>query len=97
MLDLGCGARFDCILAAAKVGSKGKVIGVDMTLEIAEKARANARKGGYENVEIRLGEIENFPVADNSVDVIISNCVINLSPDKKRVVKEYCLRNSPIF
>jgi SAM-dependent methyltransferase len=88
VLDLGSGAGFDCFLAAVKVGESGKVIGVDMTAEMIEKARENARKGGYRNVEFRLGEIENLPVADNSVDVVISNCVINLSPDKKRVLEE---------
>ena len=88
VLDLGAGAGFDCFLAANKVGKRGKVIGVDMTPEMLDKARANARKGKYTNVEFRLGEIENLPVADNSVDVIISNCVINLSPNKKRVFEE---------
>ena len=88
VLDLGSGAGFDCFLAASKVGDNGRVIGVDMTPEMIEKARENARKGGYENVEFRLGEIENLPVADNSVDVVISNCVINLAPDKRRVFKE---------
>ncbi|MGD0451080.1 MAG: arsenite methyltransferase [Candidatus Bathyarchaeia archaeon] len=88
ILDLGAGAGFDCFLAANKVGKKGKVIGVDMTPEMIDKARANARKGKYTNVEFRLGEIENLPVADNSVDVIISNCVINLAPNKKRVFEE---------
>ena len=88
VLDLGSGAGFDCFLAADKVGESGRVIGVDMTAEMIEKARENARKGEYRNVEFRLGEIENLPVADNSVDVVISNCVINLSPDKKRVFKE---------
>ncbi len=88
VLDLGAGAGFDCFLAANKVGKKGKVIGVDVTPEMIEKARENARKGGYENVEFRLGEIENLPAADNSVDAVISNCVINLSPDKQRVFKE---------
>jgi len=88
VLDLGSGAGFDCFLAANKVGSQGKVIGVDMTPEMLDKARENARKGKYENVEFRLGEIENLPAADNSVDVIISNCVINLAPDKARVFKE---------
>ena len=88
VLDLGSGAGFDCFLAAHRVGEKGKVIGVDMTPEMIEKARENARKGSYKNVEFRLGEIENLPVADNSVDVIISNCVINLSPDKARVFEE---------
>ncbi|MEW6181851.1 MAG: arsenite methyltransferase [Bacillota bacterium] len=88
VLDLGSGPGLDCFLAAAKVGPGGKVIGVDMTPEMVEKARANARQGTYNHVEFRLGEIENLPVADNSVDVIISNCVINLSPDKKRVFEE---------
>jgi len=88
VIDLGAGAGFDCFLAANKVGKKGKVIGVDMTPEMIAKARENAQKGNYENVEFRLGEIENLPVADNSADVVISNCVINLSPDKKKVFKE---------
>ena len=88
ILDLGSGAGFDCFLAAAKVGKNGKVIGVDMTPEMVARTRENAQKGNYENVEFRLGEIENLPVADNSVDVIISNCVINLSPDKTKVFKE---------
>ena len=88
VLDLGSGAGFDCFLAAKRVGEKGKVIGVDMTAEMLEKARANAVKGKYTNVEFRLGEIENLPVADNSVDVIISNCVINLAPNKQRVFEE---------
>ena len=88
VLDLGSGAGFDSFLAANKVGQSGKIIGVDMTPEMINKARANAQEGGYKNVEFRLGEIENIPVADNSVDVIISNCVINLSPDKKRVFSE---------
>jgi len=88
VLDLGSGPGFDCFLAAKKVGKKGKVIGVDMTPEMLDKARINAKKGKYTNVEFRLGEIENLPVADNSVDVIISNCVINLAPNKKRVFEE---------
>ena len=88
VLDLGSGAGFDCFLAANQVGESGRVIGVDMTPEMIDKARENARKGGYQNVEFRLGEIENLPVADNSLDIIISNCVINLSPDKKRVFRE---------
>jgi arsenite methyltransferase len=88
VLDLGSGAGFDCFLAANKVGKKGKVIGVDMTPEMIDRARENAGKGGYKNVEFRLGEIENLPAADNSVDVVISNCVINLAPDKKRVFGE---------
>src|SRR4030043_1506896 len=78
VLDLGSGAGFDCFLAANQVGSTGKVIGVDMTPEMLDRARENALKGGYANTEFRLGEIENLPVADNHVDVIISNCVINL-------------------
>jgi SAM-dependent methyltransferase len=88
VLDLGSGAGLDCFLAADKVGKTGRVIGVDMTAEMIEKARENARNGDYGNVEFRLGEIENLPVADNSVDVVISNCVINLSPDKRRVFDE---------
>ena len=88
VLDLGSGAGFDCFLAANKVGSGGKVIGVDMTPDMLEKARENAHKGGYTNVEFRLGEIEHLPVADSHVDVIISNCVINLSPDKPAVFNE---------
>ena len=88
VLDLGSGAGFDCFLAAKKVGKTGKVIGVDMTPEMLEKARANAKKGKFTNVEFRLGEIENLPVADNSIDVIISNCVINLAPNKQRVFEE---------
>lgn len=88
VLDLGAGAGFDCFLAAKRVGDKGKVIGVDMTKEMVEKAKKNARKGHYENVEFRLGEIENLPLETESVDVIISNCVINLSPEKRRVFQE---------
>jgi SAM-dependent methyltransferase len=88
VLDLGSGAGFDCFLAANRVGGKGRVIGVDMTAEMLEKARENARQGNYSNVEFRLGEIESLPVADNAVDIIISNCVINLSVDKERVFKE---------
>ena len=88
VLDLGSGAGFDCFLAADKVGKSGMVIGVDMTPEMIEKARENARKGNYANVEFRLGEIENLPAADNSVDIVISNCVINLAPDKNRVFME---------
>lgn len=88
VLDLGSGAGFDCFLAAQKVGGSGKVIGVDMTQEMIDKARENAIKGNYQNVEFRLGEIENLPVPDNYVDVLISNCVINLSPDKNRVFEE---------
>ncbi len=88
VLDLGSGAGFDCFLAAQRVGEKGMIIGVDMTPEMIDKARANAAKGGYQNVEFRLGEIEHLPVADGSVDVIMSNCVINLAPDKRAVLKE---------
>jgi ubiquinone/menaquinone biosynthesis C-methylase UbiE len=88
VLDLGSGAGFDCFLAANKVGSTGKVIGVDMTPEMLDKARENARKSDYQNVEFRLGEIENLPAADNSVDAVISNCVINLSPNKPKVFQE---------
>lgn len=88
VLDLGSGGGFDCFLAARQVGETGRVIGVDMTPEMIRKARANALKGGYSNVEFRLGEIEHLPVADRSVDAIISNCVINLSPDKASVFRE---------
>lgn len=88
VLDLGSGAGFDCFLAAQKVGATGKVLGVDMTAAMIEKARDNARNGNYSNVEFRLGEIEHLPVADNFADVLISNCVINLSPDKAQVFRE---------
>ena len=88
VLDLGSGAGFDCFLAAKKIGPSGKVIGVDMTQEMIDKARKNAIAHNIENVEFRLGEIESLPVDDRSVDVIISNCVINLSSDKPRVFKE---------
>jgi len=88
VVDLGSGGGFDCFLAAPRVGESGRVIGVDMTPEMVSKARANAEKAGYPNVEFRLGEIEHLPVADNMVDVIISNCVINLSPDKKQVFRD---------
>ena len=88
MLDLGSGAGFDAFLAAKAVGPKGLVIGVDMTAEMITKARQNKAKGGYTNVEFRLGEIESLPVADGSVEVILSNCVINLSPDKAKVLRE---------
>ena len=88
ILDLGSGAGFDCFLAARKTGIDGQVIGVDMTSEMVEKARGNAEKSGYGNVEFRLGEIEHLPVADASVDLIISNCVINLSADKQQVFHE---------
>ena len=88
VLDLGSGGGLDCFIAANKVGKSGKVIGVDMTPAMLSRARENAVKGNYDNVEFRLGEIENLPVADNSADLIISNCVINLSPDKKQVFRE---------
>lgn len=88
VIDLGSGAGIDCFLAAKKVGKDGKVIGVDMTPEMLDRARANAKNGNVENVEFRLGEIDNLPVADNTADLIISNCVINLAPDKKRVFEE---------
>lgn len=88
VLDLGSGAGFDCFLASKKVGDRGLVIGVDMTYEMLNQARNNAIDGNYKNVDFRLGEIENLPVADNIVDVIISNCVINLSPNKQRVYDE---------
>jgi arsenite methyltransferase len=88
VLDLGSGAGFDCFLAARQVGKGGRVIGVDMTPEMLDKARGNAKKGDITNVEFRLGEIENLPVADNQVDIVISNCVINLSPAKERVFQE---------
>jgi arsenite methyltransferase len=88
VIDLGSGAGFDCFLAAAKVGPEGRVIGVDMTPEMIDAARKNAAKGNYRNVEFRLGEIENLPVADKEGDMVISNCVINLSPDKARVFRE---------
>jgi SAM-dependent methyltransferase len=88
VLDLGSGGGFDAFLAAERVGSSGKVIGVDMTPEMISRARKNAEKGNYANVDFRLGEIENLPVEDGQVDVIMSNCVINLSPDKQRVFDE---------
>ncbi len=88
VLDLGSGGGFDCFLAASQVGDSGQVIGVDMTPAMISKARVNADNGGYRNVEFRLGEIEHLPVADNTVDVIISNCVINLSPDKAQVFRD---------
>ncbi len=88
VIDLGAGAGFDCFLAAKIVGKTGKVIGVDMTPEMIEKARLNAKNGNYSQVEFRLGEIEHLPVADNTADVIISNCVINLSPEKSKVFSE---------
>lgn len=88
VLDLGSGAGIDCFLAARQVGPTGKVIGVDMTAEMISRARANAASGGFDNVEFRLGEIEALPVADATVDVIISNCVLNLSPERSRVLAE---------
>jgi arsenite methyltransferase len=88
VLDLGSGAGFDAFLASQKVGTRGKVIGVDMTPSMVARAKSNAKKGGYANVEFRLGEIENLPIENKSVDLIISNCVINLSPDKEKVFKE---------
>jgi SAM-dependent methyltransferase len=87
-LDLGSGGGIDCFLAAKQVGETGHVIGVDMTAAMIEKARTNKTKMGVQNVEFRLGEIEHLPVADESVDVVISNCVINLSPDKPQVFRE---------
>jgi arsenite methyltransferase len=88
VLDLGAGGGFDCFLAANQVGTSGRVIGVDMTPDMISKARANAQKLEAKNVEFRLGEIEHLPVADGTVDVILSNCVINLSPDKGAVFQE---------
>jgi len=85
VLDLGSGGGLDCFLAARRVGPKGKVIGVDMTPDMVTKSRRAAREAGYRNVEFRLGEIEHLPVADGSIDVILSNCVVNLSPDKQSV------------
>lgn len=88
VLDLGSGGGFDCFLAARAVGNSGHVIGVDMTPEMITKSRRNAEKCGFGNVEFRLGELENLPVADGIVDVILSNCVINLSPEKQRIFNE---------
>lgn len=88
VLDLGSGAGFDCFLAARKVGEHGRVIGVDMSEEMIERAKINANKYGYKNVDFRLGDIENLPIENNSVDVVISNCVINLAPNKQKVFKE---------
>jgi SAM-dependent methyltransferase len=88
VVDLGAGAGFDCFLAAHEVGPSGRVIGVDMTPDMLSRARANAQKGLFENVEFRLGEIEHLPIADATADVIISNCVINLSPDKPQVFRD---------
>lgn len=88
VLDLGSGGGFDCFLARLQVGETGRVIGVDMTPDMVELARKNAKKTGYKNIEFRLGEIEHLPVEDGSIDVIISNCVINLSLDKEQVFKD---------
>lgn len=88
VLDLGSGAGIDCFLAAREVGPRGRVIGIDMTYEMLAKARGNAERVGAANVEFRLGEIEHLPVADNTADVVISNCVINLVPDKEQVYRE---------
>ena len=88
VLDLGSGAGIDAFLASREVGPTGRVLGVDMTASMLSRARANAVKGAFTNVEFRLGEIENLPIADGTVDVIISNCVVNLSPDKSRVFRE---------
>jgi len=88
VVDLGAGGGFDCFLAAHEVGASGHVIGVDMTPDMLSKARANAEKGRFGNVEFRLGEIEHLPIADGTADVIISNCVINLSPDKPQVFRD---------
>ena len=88
VLDLGSGGGFDAFLAAQEVGATGRVIGVDMTPSMLSKARENVERGSFENVKFRLGEIEHLPVADNTVDVIISNCVINLSPDKPQVFRD---------
>jgi len=88
VLDLGSGSGFDCFLAAKKVGPEGKVIGIDMTSEMVELARKNAEKHGYTNVTFEVGQIEALPLPDNSVDVVISNCVINLAPEKQQVLAE---------
>lgn len=88
VIDLGSGGGFDCFLASKKVGVSGYVIGVDMTSEMITKSRFLSKKYNYQNVDFRLGEIENLPVADNTADIIISNCVINLSPNKQRVYNE---------
>src|SRR3989339_327406 len=87
VLDLGSGAGFDVFLAAKKVGASGRVIGIDMTEEMIKKAKENAEKYNYKNVEFKLGDIENLPIENNLIDVIISNCVINLAPDKLKVFK----------
>jgi len=88
VLDLGCGAGFDCFLASKRVGKDGKVIGVDMTEEMIRKAKLNTEKRGVKNVEFLFAEIENLPIKDNSVDIIITNCVINLTPDKTKTFQE---------
>lgn len=88
VLDLGCGAGIDCFLAAKRVGEKGRVIGVDMTEEMIKKARLNAEKQGVKNLEFILAEIENLPLKDDSIDIIITNCVVNLTPDKSKAFKE---------
>lgn len=88
VVDLGSGAGFDCFLSSTKVGDSGRVVGVDMTPEMIHRARNNAQHSGYTNVEFRLGEIEHLPISDGFADVIISNCVINLSPDKRQVFRE---------
>lgn len=88
VLDLGSGGGFDCFLASKSVGNTGKVIGVDMTPEMISKAKNNAKKGNYDNTEFLLGEIENLPISDETIDIIISNCVINLSPEKEKVFSE---------
>ncbi len=88
VVDLGCGGGIDVFLAAKRVGDKGKVIGIDMTEDMLNKAKANARKAGFKNVEFKLGEIENMPLDSNIADCIISNCVINLSEDKQKVFNE---------
>ena len=88
VLDMGAGAGFDCFLASTRVGASGKIIGVDITSEMVEKARTNARKGGYANIDFRQGDLENMPVADSYMDVVISNCVINLIPNKHMVFRE---------
>ncbi len=88
VLDLGSGGGVDCFIAAKKVGKTGRVIGVDMTPEMIAKAQANAKRGGFDNVEFRMGEIEKLPVEDGTVNAVISNCVINLSPDKPQVFRE---------
>lgn len=88
VLDLGSGAGFDAFLAAKRVGNTGRVIGVDMTKEMIERAKVNSKKYGYKNVEFKLGDIENLPLENNSIDIIISNCVINLAPNKDKVFSE---------